>query len=930
MSELFGDFKRPRAELKVIENFIQIFEKSKEEYNSKNYVKAISDLKESYEILKDIYDVLPKVVVLYLIIKCKFKLNEYNNFELYLSELDNYIKHIIKFKKDIFIKCKSKIFLYGLVYNFALDNIDKSINIVIQMIEFLKESKILSLEEKVYSFWIFLKNFIKIGVNIQTRKFLYFKEQYNSILVEEENREKKYYQGIEIKEKKIYRGFLHEYKTYMNSKIRQNIYENLDKKFYYFKYGKTNNKIMYFLNRNMEFYIKSDSKDKLIEKFNNYLLVTRINLNEEFNVSMTQLIQEQKRRILGFNMIFANIVGAFHNIFNNHFTEKEVTFRQIANSKSSTSMFGHKEIKEIEEKLISHRRTIKTINLNEKKVRQRKLNSLSTKEITLPYNFKSEISVPPIIINGKETFVIKSKKNNYFLNINETKKLPFTKKNYKNIIIRHQNEENKNIIPNFGTKRRIILNRSQSLINISRNKKWKIPMLSKDKINNKTKKENYNEKFIYRNINYYFISKLIEIYGNMLKSLENNIGKNFTEKYNKLFPRKIDLFNVNMQNSIKEYNVFSIKGTNSPKDNQDNYFFYEDFLLIKNFYLFGVCDGHGKFGEEISNAVSFLLPSYINYILIEDNLNKRKQDLNDMILNLFKLEEPPKEVKDIFLLKYIFDKFQIINEFFPFLTGDMKLLFHLLYETCFYIQMELVKRYHIDIELSGTTLCSGFLLGKVLYIANIGDSRVIMGKFDSNYNKWSCQQLSNDHIPMSSEENKRIMSMNGKIEKIKNEIGEDIGPFLIFEKDKDSGLPGIPMSRSIGDLNAKKLGVIFDPEIFKYDLKEEDKIIVFGTDGFWKYLNNDEVIKIVGDYYEDGIKAEEASIKIAEIAKDRWIEENKKNPSLFGKNNNNIDKEKNKKNHFIEYNFTQNYEQKKEKKYYYDDITCMVIYLDIK
>ena len=336
MSKLFGDFKRPRAELKIIENFIKIFEKAKEEYYNKNYINALSSLKESYEILKDVFDIFPKVEVLYLIIKCKYKLNKYNNFESYLNELDNYIQHIIKFEKDKFIKYKTKIFLYGMVFNFALDNIDKSINFVIEMIKFLKESNILTLEEKVYSFWIFIKNFIKIGESIKTRKFQYFKEQYDSILVEEENLEKKYYQGVELREKKIYRGFLHEYKAYMNSKMSQNIYENLDKIFYYLKYGKINNKIMLFLNRNMEFYIKSDSKDKLVEKFNNYLLVTKVNLIEEFNMTMSQLIQEQKRRIYGFNNIFANIVGSFSNIFRKDFTEKEITFKQLIHSKSMT------------------------------------------------------------------------------------------------------------------------------------------------------------------------------------------------------------------------------------------------------------------------------------------------------------------------------------------------------------------------------------------------------------------------------------------------------------------------------------------------------------------------------------------------------------------------------------------------------------------
>ena len=57
---------------------------------------------------------------------------------------------------------------------------------------------------------------------------------------------KKFDEGIIIKQKKISRNFIKDYKSYMNSKMGQNIYENLDKKFYYFKYGVIDNKIMFF------------------------------------------------------------------------------------------------------------------------------------------------------------------------------------------------------------------------------------------------------------------------------------------------------------------------------------------------------------------------------------------------------------------------------------------------------------------------------------------------------------------------------------------------------------------------------------------------------------------------------------------------------------------------------------------------------------
>ena len=951
MSELFGDFKRPKAEMKIIDKFVQSFNQSRKEYKSKNYQKALSGFKAEYEILKDIYDVYPKIVLLYLIIKCKLKLNDYNNCESYISKIENSLKVIFQFKKSSFIKYKAKIFLIKFILYFTLDNMESSINLVIEMITYLKDSDFFSLEEKIYFFWVYIKGFIKISKRHETKKFLYFKEQYDSMLIEEIDEKKKLREGIEFKQKKIARGFMEEYKSFMNSKMRQIIYEHLDQKFYYLKYGKVNIKFIQFLNRSMDIYIKTGKKDKLVEKFKGFLMVSRIDLNEYFNKSMDQIIQEQRKRILAFNTIFSNIVGAFSHIFLKYFTDKEVAYKQMSRSRSTEVIYGNKEIKEMEENLIKYTRKVKPIDLNSKKDENKiKLESLNYKQITFPYNFKKEIGVPPNI-NDYDT-VIKVKINEdkpkkfhlihssashrkiFNLMRNENSKLgkcvnfPLLRNKNKNLL-RLKNEENKNSAFKMKLLRK---NLSTSLIKPN-NRANASEIINLNKYKNK--KENKAKEIEYRNINFYLISKLIEIYENTLKIKQVNNIK--TEKnYKNIFPGKNDLYNFNISNNIKEYNTFSIKGTNSKNENQDNFFLYEDFLLIRNFYLFGVCDGHGKWGEFVSKAVSFLFPAFIHYILIEDNLNKKKQDINEMILDLFKLEESPKDVKEIFLLRYITDKFKINCNNYPFLSGNMHLLSKLLYESCYYIQKELIKRYHYDIDYSGTTLCSGFLLGKTLYISNVGDSRAILCKYDNDYNKWSYKQLSLDHIPSAPGEIKRIMANNGKIQRIKNELGEEIGPLRIFEKDNESMLPGISMSRSIGDLSAEKLGVTFEPELFKYDLEIGDKIIIIGSDGFWAYLRNEEVIDIVSHYYDDGMRAEEVSIKMVEIAKEKWIEENKNNPSWYNYHhiNNlgieNTNRKKDKKDSLIDTNISLNYEQQKEKKYYYDDITCMVIFLDIK
>ena len=149
-----------------------------------------------------------------------------------------------------------------------------------------------------------------------------------------------------------------------------------------------------------------------------------------------------------------------------------------------------------------------------------------------------------------------------------------------------------------------------------------------------------------------------------------------------------------------------------------------------------------------------------------------------------------------------------------------------------------------------------------------------MGTYYSRINKWKTYQLSIDHKPNNPIENRRIISFNGRIERLKNEFGEEYGPYRIFGRDNDSSGPGLMMSRSIGDLEAKKYGVIYDPEIFRFELKENDKVIVIGTDGLWDQLKNEEVIEIIGECLNKDLKAKETAEILVERARKKVIMKN--------------------------------------------------------
>ena len=145
---------------------------------------------------------------------------------------------------------------------------------------------------------------------------------------------------------------------------------------------------------------------------------------------------------------------------------------------------------------------------------------------------------------------------------------------------------------------------------------------------------------------------------------------------------------------------------------------------------------------------------------------------------------------------------------------------------------------------------------------------------------------------------------------MKNENGKEVGPLRVYDNNIESDIPGLSMSRSIGDNFAKKFGVSYEPEVSKIKLKKEDKIIVLGTDGLFNYFNYEDIINIVSKFYLENKNAEEAAYYLIECVKNKYS--NKLNSSKKrrkGLSNSEINESIYREN--------------------YDDITCQVLFLDI-
>lgn len=109
------------------------------------------------------------------------------------------------------------------------------------------------------------------------------------------------------------------------------------------------------------------------------------------------------------------------------------------------------------------------------------------------------------------------------------------------------------------------------------------------------------------------------------------------------------------------------------------------------------------------------------------------------------------------------------------------------------------------------------------------------------------------------------------------------------------------MTRSFGDEVAARVGVICEPgkfcnlfdlwlEILELDLSRDDKFIVLASDGVWEFITNEEIAAIVKPFFENK-NAEKAAEAVVRESYLRW---------------------------------------KKEEEGIVDDITCIIVFLDVK
>ena len=174
---------------------------------------------------------------------------------------------------------------------------------------------------------------------------------------------------------------------------------------------------------------------------------------------------------------------------------------------------------------------------------------------------------------------------------------------------------------------------------------------------------------------------------------------------------------------------------------------------------------------------------------------------------------------------------------------------------------------NINVAFSGSTCVFGLKVDEKLYVANIGDSRCIMCRQTAT-GELQAIGLSIDQKPDNPEEKARILKAGGRVEPLPGPPGEDCGPSRVWLAEVD--VPGLAMSRSVGDEVSQTVGVISVPEVIVHDITGEDIFAVWASDGVWEFLSNQQVCSIVWKYQQD---LSEAAHQLVEESHKQWKKE---------------------------------------------------------
>uniref|UniRef100_A0A0E0K3Q5 protein-serine/threonine phosphatase n=1 Tax=Oryza punctata TaxID=4537 RepID=A0A0E0K3Q5_ORYPU len=177
----------------------------------------------------------------------------------------------------------------------------------------------------------------------------------------------------------------------------------------------------------------------------------------------------------------------------------------------------------------------------------------------------------------------------------------------------------------------------------------------------------------------------------------------------------------------------------------------------------------------------------------------------------------------------------------------------------------------------GSCCLVGIIWRGVLYVANLGDSRAVVGYLDRT-NKITAEQITRDHNACMEEVRQELISRH-----------PDDSQIVVLKHGvwRIKGI--IQVSRTIGDAYLKRREFALDPSITRFRLSEplrqpvltaepsictralslQDQFVIFASDGLWEHLTNQQVVAIVYKNPRAGIAKRLVNTALKEAARKR-------------------------------------------------------------
>ena len=316
------------------------------------------------------------------------------------------------------------------------------------------------------------------------------------------------------------------------------------------------------------------------------------------------------------------------------------------------------------------------------------------------------------------------------------------------------------------------------------------------------------------------------LFNNNVNMKDNYLKSKKLEKLNKINLRE-NLSITDLQNTENNININYSYITKEGLDDKKKKINQDSYLILDNVFenllnIFGIFDGHGKNGHLISSLVSSFLSKYLkdkeNYYIKEEDNSDSNSDSSD-------------SSKEIIINKELISNLFSNETFIKNLIREIDIK---------------VNECNFDLQFSGTTCLLLFIINKTLICSNIGDSMCVLFNC-SDEDRWTYEIISVIHKPDIQSEKERIIINGGVIHPYYNEYGITEGPNRVYAKGKT--YPGLSLTRTIGDLEGEKIGIISEPDIIIKKIDSTCKYLVMGSDGLWDVIKPYDVRRIVTPFF---------------------------------------------------------------------------------